>query len=133
VESGGVEQVPGLGALGVGGPRGVGKSTVIDRLVQQYDGPNRFALKVSAPAGYVPKEFLVHLFQQLCEQVLAGQRPHRISRWPRPVVAVARRTALALTVLLVWPFTTDLHVGRLPGRGRDWWEHHDARRSSRGW
>lgn len=111
-------------SIAVAGPRGVGKSTMIDRLVQRYDGPDRFALKVSAPAGYVPKEFLVHLFQQLCEQAVPGQRTHPVSRRPHPVVAVARLAALALTALLVWSFATDLQVRKLPGWERDWWEHH---------
>jgi hypothetical protein len=59
------------GSLGVSGPRGVGKSTIL-----QYFGAEAAAgdgsdlrLVVSAPVDYEPREFLIHLFSQLCEAV----------------------------------------------------------------
>jgi hypothetical protein len=62
------------GSLGVTGPRGVGKTTIL-----QFFGAGAAAddgrdllLVVSAPVDYVPREFIIHLFKQLCEAV-----PHR--------------------------------------------------------
>ncbi|MEV5744842.1 AAA family ATPase [Microbispora rosea] len=109
-------------SIAIAGPRGIGKSTLIDRLAERHAEQGGFALKVSAPAGYVPKEFLVHLFQQLCEQAVPQQFARGVSRRPRGVVA-ARLTALALTALLVWSFATELPLGKMLEWGQEWWEH----------
>jgi hypothetical protein len=62
------------GSLGVSGPRGVGKSTIL-----QFFGTDAVAddgrdlrLVVPAPVDYEPREFIVHLFCQLCEAVPHG-------------------------------------------------------------
>jgi hypothetical protein len=59
------------GSLGVSGPRGVGKSTIL-----QFFGTDAAAddgrdlrLVVPAPVDYEPREFIIHLFSQLCEAV----------------------------------------------------------------
>jgi hypothetical protein len=59
------------GSLGVSGPRGVGKSTIL-----HYFGTDTAAdegkdlrLVVPAPVDYEPREFIIHLFSQLCEAV----------------------------------------------------------------
>ena len=59
------------GSLGVSGPRGVGKSTIL-----QFFGTDTAAddgkdlrLVVPAPVDYEPREFIIHLFSQLCEAV----------------------------------------------------------------
>jgi hypothetical protein len=59
------------GSLGVSGPRGVGKSTIL-----QFFGADAAAndgrdlrLVVPAPVDYEPREFIMHLFSQLCEAV----------------------------------------------------------------
>jgi hypothetical protein len=62
------------GSLGVSGPRGVGKSTIL-----QFFGTDAAAdhskdlrLVVPAPVDYEPREFIIHLFSQLCEAVPHG-------------------------------------------------------------
>jgi hypothetical protein len=62
------------GSVGVSGPRGVGKSTIL-----QFFGPDAVAgegrdlwLVVPAPVDYEPREFFIHLFSQLCEAVPHG-------------------------------------------------------------
>jgi hypothetical protein len=59
------------GSLGISGPRGVGKSTIL-----QFFGMDAITsegrdlqLVVSAPVDYEPREFIIHLFGQLCEAV----------------------------------------------------------------
>ena len=62
------------GSIGVSGPRGVGKSTILQFFgtdVTADDGGD-FRLFVSAPVDYRPNEFIVHLFGQLCEAVPHG-------------------------------------------------------------
>ncbi|SNS72111.1 hypothetical protein SAMN05421812_101544 [Asanoa hainanensis] len=62
----------GGGAIGISGPRGIGKST----LVRSACGPDWFGelrtslgVFVPAPVEYVPREFLLHLFASLCLRV----------------------------------------------------------------
>lgn len=62
------------GSLGVSGPRGVGKSTIL-----QFFGTDAAAgdgrdlrLVVPAPVDYEPREFIIHLFSRLCEAVPHG-------------------------------------------------------------
>ncbi len=62
------------GSVGVSGPRGVGKSTIL-----QFFGADAAAsdsgdlrLVVPAPVDYEPREFIIHLFSQLCEAVPHG-------------------------------------------------------------
>ena len=66
------------GSLGVSGPRGVGKSTILQFFGAEpavgEDGDLR--LVVPAPVDYEPKEFLLHLFSQLCEAVPHGPADH---------------------------------------------------------
>jgi hypothetical protein len=62
------------GSLGVSGPRGVGKSTILQFFggepVVGDDGD--LWLVVAAPVDYEPREFIVHLFSRLCEAVPHG-------------------------------------------------------------
>jgi hypothetical protein len=62
------------GSLGVSGPRGAGKSTIL-----QFFGTDAAAgdsadlrLVVPAPVDYEAREFIIHLFSQLCEAVPHG-------------------------------------------------------------
>jgi hypothetical protein len=62
----------GGGAIGISGPRGIGKST----LVRSACGPDWFGkprvshgVFVPAPVEYVPRDFLLHVFAALCLRV----------------------------------------------------------------
>ncbi|GIF62491.1 hypothetical protein Ais01nite_05260 [Asanoa ishikariensis] len=62
----------GGGAIGISGPRGIGKST----LIRSACGPGWLAKRhrthgvfVPAPVEYVPRDFLLHLFASLCLRV----------------------------------------------------------------
>jgi hypothetical protein len=60
------------GSLGVSGPRGVGKSTILQFFgtdAATSDGRD-LPLVVPAPVDYEPREFIIYLFSQLCEAVL---------------------------------------------------------------
>jgi hypothetical protein len=62
------------GSLGVSGPRGVGKSTILQFFgadVTADDGRD-LRLVVPAPVDYEPREFILHLFSRLCEAVPHG-------------------------------------------------------------
>jgi hypothetical protein len=60
------------GSLGVSGPRGVGKSTILEFFGMEAGDSRDLGLVVSAPVDYEPREFIIHLFSQLCEAIPHG-------------------------------------------------------------
>ena len=62
------------GSVGVSGPRGVGKSTILQFFSTDADPDEGRDLRlvVPAPVDYEPREFIIHLFSQLCEAVPHG-------------------------------------------------------------
>lgn len=61
------------GSLGISGPRGVGKSTILQFFgTETAAGDGRdLRLVVAAPVEYESREFIIHLFTRLCEVVPA--------------------------------------------------------------
>ena len=81
------ERLP-TGAIGLAGPRGVGKTSMIDYFADH--GARATRVTVSAPVRYEARDFVLHLFASVCQVVVrersAGRRLRR-----DPVVAAARR------------------------------------------
>jgi len=78
------DRMPG-GSIGISGPRGAGKSTLIARATSQagrVEG-DRVALGVvvDAPVDYDAREFVLHLFARLCESVLGPDRVDALRNW----------------------------------------------------
>jgi hypothetical protein len=69
------------GALGVAGPRGVGKTTLLRSLTAPVDRdrakpPEQLSIFTSAPVEYQGRDFILHLLTMLCERVLLDhERP----------------------------------------------------------
>jgi tetratricopeptide (TPR) repeat protein len=70
----------GRGSFALAGPRGAGKSTLVERWCageflreteRTQTARHDLALKVDAPVGYDSRDFLVHLFGRLCDEVEA--------------------------------------------------------------
>jgi hypothetical protein len=61
------------GAVGVAGPRGIGKSTLLARFTR-----NSVGVCVAAPAQYDARDFLLHLFGQLCVSVLGADEARKL-------------------------------------------------------
>jgi hypothetical protein len=63
------------GSVGLAGPRGSGKSTIL-KLECSGSTPDLLKVKVDAPVHYDPREFLLSLFSLVCKEVLsaAGER-----------------------------------------------------------
>jgi hypothetical protein len=57
----------GAGSIGISGPRGAGKSTILATFGSQAEGDIR--IHVSAPIDYDARDFLIHLFIELCQRV----------------------------------------------------------------
>jgi hypothetical protein len=77
-----MESMPG-GSIGLAGPRGAGKSTILTQLTQLTElrhndgsGPrtrNVLGVFTSAPVQYDGREFILHLFAAVCDSVLKPQ------------------------------------------------------------
>lgn len=98
-------RIPG-GSVGVAGPRGSGKSTAIDNVELILAAVKReyqlFQVRASAPVEYVPREFLVHLHDEICTAWLArqGVRPST-GRSPRSTERLRRWWDIATIVVPV--------------------------------
>lgn len=67
-----IEALPGA-CIGICGPRGIGKSTLLWSLCGENQTPwgeKAISLHLSAPVEYDTREFLLHLFASLCRHVL---------------------------------------------------------------
>jgi hypothetical protein len=104
-----LSQMPG-GSVGISGPRGSGKSTLIRSFCagRYASGDDQLAALVSAPVEYSPREFVLYLFATLCRKVIGPQRSERtlnpdpdfrlfrMRRWLR---ALQRLLALAMLIV----------------------------------
>jgi hypothetical protein len=66
------------GSVGIAGPRGVGKSTILNSFCE-YDTKDSDTLRVlvSAPVEYEPRDFLLHMYAQICRAALRLRDGHR--------------------------------------------------------
>ncbi|WP_181770600.1 NACHT domain-containing protein [Amycolatopsis pittospori] len=89
------------GAVGISGPRGAGKSTVLKMFGELGFGsePGDLTLVVPAPTNYGSRDFLVHLYTMVCSQVIGDvpepRRPHR--RWPWFLLSAVGAIGTAVT------------------------------------
>jgi len=79
-------RMPG-GSIGVSGPRGAGKTTLIDKFTANAKRlePARVSVGVAvdAPVDYDAREFVLHLFARLCEAELGPKRVSALRAWDR--------------------------------------------------
>lgn len=68
-----IKEMPG-GSIGLAGPRGVGKSTLIRSVCPTEEGgtESRFGLVAAAPVEFDPREFLLYLFAETCRAVVGS-------------------------------------------------------------
>lgn len=63
----------GSGSIGISGPRGAGKSTILNNFNTRNNSSNLkqdIRINVSAPVNYDAREFIIHLFGKLCAEVM---------------------------------------------------------------
>jgi hypothetical protein len=88
-------------SIGVAGPRGCGKSTLLRRTCEEWRG-NGLRIFLPAPVSYMPREFLLHLYDKICQEVRRRDPDPRL-RNP-PITGPAGRTqAVGLLGLVVLP------------------------------
>ncbi|MFD0316228.1 NACHT domain-containing protein [Streptomyces flavalbus] len=107
-------------SIGVSGPRGAGKSGLMQWFCTPgpHSSPDDLLVLVPAPTSYDPREFLIHLFAEVCRRITGDGpgddgRPGPVPGGPgRAVVhrvgALLTTVAGVLTVLatLLWPHLT---------------------------
>ncbi|TKK91385.1 hypothetical protein FDA94_00845 [Herbidospora galbida] len=90
-------------SVGIAGPRGVGKSSLVRARCRAGLRGSDIACLVAAPVDYAPREFVLHLFATLCRSVLTySRRP----RYVWSIVSYVSRVSLtvggiALLIILV--------------------------------
>ncbi|GAA0419778.1 hypothetical protein Aca07nite_12670 [Actinoplanes capillaceus] len=105
----------GAHAVAISGSRGVGKTTMLRSLTEESPHRDTFGLMISAPVRYEPRDFMLHLYAQLCEAVvrrLGRQRPPTLRRRG---LRTLRRLAVTLLSLAVG---TSLLAVAFPGTRR---------------
>ena len=67
------------GSIGLAGPRGCGKTTLLRELCsgqfRVFDNLRPTAIMVTAPIEFAPRDFLLHLFAQICREALRDAPP----------------------------------------------------------
>lgn len=114
-----VERLPG-GSIGISGPRGVGKSTLLSSVCKAHlalGNRSVIAVATAAPVEYQARDFLLHLFASLCRRVLDIEVSNRAlvekyyaeeemrdwlrSSWRARVQPLARLLALTSIVMII--------------------------------
>jgi hypothetical protein len=68
-----MEQIPG-GSIGISGPRGVGKTTLIRSCTAgSITEAHVLSVMVSAPVDYAARDFILHLFETVCRKVAEAE------------------------------------------------------------
>jgi len=98
-----VESLPG-GSVGISGPRGVGKTTLIRSLcgpgAHQHE-VNCPTLMVSAPVNFAPLDFVLHLGERVCRTLLGPGADAALDQTSTTVDAVESRAARQRGRLLI--------------------------------
>jgi hypothetical protein len=76
--------MPDGGSIGLAGPRGCGKTTLLRALCSSRA---QEAVLVTAPVQFAPRDFLLHLFARICQQSLRDAPPEE-----SPLLAKSLRT-----------------------------------------
>ncbi|MFI8832798.1 hypothetical protein ACIGPN_17425 [Streptomyces afghaniensis] len=87
-------------AIGVAGPRGCGKSTLVEGFVNTYEGNAPIRLVSPAPIHYIPREFLLHLYAKICEKIIGVNWGKRPPKRQAQLLSSFGATAMAATATL---------------------------------
>jgi RecA/RadA recombinase len=92
-----VGRMPG-GSIGIAGPRGAGKTTLIHRLTTWVAAGGESApargIVVDAPVDYDAREFVLHVLASLCESVIGRDRVDALRSWGQGAPGGSWRTFL---------------------------------------
>lgn len=103
------------GSIGISGPRGVGKTTLLqyfcdpppgagDGSLEAFSSVQDLRIMVSAPVEYDTREFILHLFGRLCETILGTQQAGGLLELPSAGAPLARRRSFGFAAFLLLIF-----------------------------
>ncbi|MGP4103670.1 hypothetical protein [Nonomuraea sp. KM90] len=93
-------------SVGIAGPRGSGKSTLVRRYCEgsiPRPGTGDLRLLVSAPVEYAPRDFVLHLFAAFCRATLRHLGPGRHRRVGLRQALIPITYWLVSAALAAWP------------------------------
>lgn len=92
-------EMPG-GSIGISGPRGVGKSSLIRATCPAGDNQpsGLLGVRVAAPVQFDAREFILHLFAELCRTIIGWKAVERL-REPDPFLRVGGGVGGPLVIL----------------------------------
>ncbi len=94
-----VAQLP-TGAIALAGPRGVGKTSLIEHFAGGTHSAYRpLKVMVSAPVQYEPTDFVLHLFARVCQAVLRERQATMAHRVQSPKLLVWRAVSVMALAL----------------------------------
>lgn len=96
-----LDDMPG-GSIGLSGPRGVGKTTLIRSVCPTVEGgaSDSFGLVVAAPVEFEARDFLLYLFAETCRAVIGSEGVAEL-RKPNPTAGVLPRPYLRNLMFIV--------------------------------
>lgn len=95
-----------VGAIGLAGPRGCGKTTLLTRgLDSRIPARDKVRVTVAAPVRYESRDFLLHLFAEICRNVVRQRYPSYWHRFPSirsrfPMRSIRRITSFSVLMYL---------------------------------
>lgn len=110
--------VLGSASLGIAGPRGVGKTSLLEWFFDhQFNEFGHLSVRVPAPVRYEPRDFVLSAFAQVCETVLGAQESSGFPTRSRPFASItAFVLGTAALVAGIALLATDMSLG---GSDRD--------------
>jgi hypothetical protein len=118
-------ETPGGAAIGLAGPRGVGKTTLLSyltrsRLFHDPESPgSQVGALVSAPVRYESIEFLPQVLAAVCREVIrAGGAPQRLAPHGYLTTASTIRRLIAAVLLVATVAAVPVVAGRIEVSGR---------------
>lgn len=110
-----IDEMPG-GSIGIAGPRGAGKSTLIRAFCTgRFRPPSGLAASVAAPVDYEPRDFILHLYGALCRAIVGEEKPLGALRSPLLRRMAALMTAYVLVAAGVYLIVFDESLPQLSG------------------
>jgi hypothetical protein len=111
------------GAIGLAGPRGCGKTTLLTHDLGAFESEplnpagRKVRVMVSAPVKYESRDFLLHLFGEICRSVVRQRHPAHwtsfvfLRRRRFPIQEVTRSAATAVLAYLAATLVSQAWVG----------------------
>ncbi|MEU7619354.1 ATP-binding protein [Micromonospora rifamycinica] len=110
----------GASAVAISGPRGAGKSTLLRSIATSQQLRSSLCVSLEAPASYESREFILTLYRQLCQYIVARVSTMIESRLRRAarVILTCLRVLVVFSGVVIASAYWAMSTGALQGAGR---------------